>query len=328
MHFLTKIRRSFITTAPVKYLIRKSRKIILPGFKGIPLFDVIRFLFLQFKKTGLSERAASIAFNLLLALPPAVIFLFTLVPYLPISKQFINELFHLIRDVIPAGKDNTAIIDFLDNILNTPRTGLLSFGFLLTLFYSSNAVMGIMRSFDRNYVGFTKRTAIEERVIAIKITLLLFVVVFISILLLIMQGAVLEWIGIKSWILRELIKIFRWIVIILLFFSSISFIYQYAPAIHKRWKAVNAGSILATFLMILFTFLFSYWVNNFSNYNQLYGSIGTILILMLLIYFNSFVMLIGFELNVSINALKREVDERKAAEEIKAKHEASHSAHA
>ena len=93
MDWYTHYRRKFITWTPIKMIIRKSKKIILPGFKGIPLFDVVRFLFLQFKKTGLSERAASIAFNLLVALPPAIIFLFTLVPFLPISQQFVEELF-------------------------------------------------------------------------------------------------------------------------------------------------------------------------------------------------------------------------------------------
>lgn len=218
MHVLTQIRRSFLTSVPVSYLIRKSKKILLPGFKGIPLFDVLKFLFLQFKKTGLSERASSIAFNLLLAIPPAVIFLFTLVPYMPISDRFINELFTLIRDVIPSGKDNTAIITFLEDFVKNPRNALLSFGFLLALFYSSNAVLGIMRSFDRNYVGFTKRSTIQIRLTALKITLLLFVVVIICVLLLIMQEAVLKWIGIKNWILREVIKTIRWGVIIMLFF--------------------------------------------------------------------------------------------------------------
>jgi membrane protein len=323
MHWLTQLRRRFITRKPVKFLIRRSKKILLPGFKGIPLFDVVRFLFQQFKKTGLSERAAAITFNLLLALPPAIIFLFTLVPYLPISKQFVNQLFSLIRDVIPAGKDNSSLINFLDDFLRNPRNGLLSFGFILALFYSSNAVLGIMRSFDRNYAGFRKRGIIHSRITALRITMILFLVVIISVVLLIMQGSVLHWIGIRSWVFMEIIKAVRWIVIILLFFASISFIYRYAPAVHKRWRHLNAGSILATFLMIVFTFIFSYWVNNFSNYNKLYGSIGTVLILMLLIYFNSYVLLIGFELNVSINALRREVDERKAAEEIKAKHEQS-----
>ena len=106
----------------------------------------------------------------------------------------------------------------------------------------------------------------------------------------------------------------RWVVIIFLFFASISYIYRHAPAIHKKWRLINPGSILATFLMLLFTFGFTYWVNHFSNYDQLYGAIGTVLILLLLIYFNSLVLLIGFELNVSISTLQKIADERKESE--------------
>ena len=186
----------------------------------------------------------------------------------------------------------------------------MSTGLLLALFFSSSAVMGIMRSFDKNYIGFKKRKEHQERLIALRLTLILFVLLFTTLLALIMQGSVLRWLGVTNTLLIWIIDNFRWILIVLMFFFSISFIYRYAPAVHKRWKLVNPGSILATFLMILFTAGFSYWVSNFSNYNELYGSISTVLIIMLLIYFNSLVLLIGFELNVSINYLKHEVDER------------------
>jgi membrane protein len=170
--------------------------------------------------------------------------------------------------------------------------------------------MGIMRSFDKNYHGFRKRNDFHKRVVALKITMILFVLMIASILLLIGQGVVLKWIGIKSLLVRQIIENVRWIVIVFLFFACISYIYRHAPAVHKKWRMINPGSILATFLMILFTLGFSYWVNHFGNYNQLYGSIGTVLILMLLIYFNSLVLLIGFELNVSITSLKKIADER------------------
>ena len=245
-----------------------------------------------------------------MAIPPMIIFLFTLIPYLPISKEFTGQLYGLIRDVIPGENNNKAFIKFLDDFLTNERYGLLSIGFLLALFYSSNAMMGIMRAFDKNYVGFKKRTAIERRLTALQLTLILFLIMILSLLLLVMQGVVLKWIGIKTEWLRTIIENARWLVIIFLFLSSISFIYRHAPFVHKKWRLINPGSVLATTLMLLFTVLFSYWVNHFSNYNELYGSIGTVLILMLLIYFNSLVLLIGFELNVSINSLKHEVDER------------------
>ena len=310
MQVLTRIKRMIAVSMPVSFLVRKSKKIILPGFKGIPLFDVVRFFFAQTRKTGFTERASAISFNLTMAIPPAIIFLFTLLPYLPISRDFIHQMFDLIRSVMPGEKNNEGVIKFLSDMLNKPRTGLLSTGFILAMFFSSNAVMGIMRSFDKNYIGFRKRKGLQQRWVAIRLTFILFILFFISIVALIMQGAVLRWFGVKDAVTITLIHNLRWIVIVIMFFYSICFIYRYAPAVHKRWRLINPGSILATFLMIVFTAGFSYYVSNFSNYNELYGSISTILILMLLIYFNSLVLLVGFELNVSINSLKHEVDER------------------
>ena len=311
MHLLTQIRRKFITSSPVKFVIRKSKNIILPGFSGIPLFDVVRFFFIQIQKTSLNERAASIGFNLLVAIPPACIFLFTLTPYLPI-KEFMPQLYELIRDIIPGKENYQPIIDFLEDFISTERGGLLSFGFLLALYFSSNAMIGIMNSFNKmNYIGFSQRHIVHDRWVALKLTVILFLIMMISIVVLISRETVLKWLGIESPTIRAIILNLRWIVIILLFFFTISFIYRYAPAVHKKWKLVNPGSILATFMMIAYTMGFSYYVANFGNYNQLYGSIATIFILMLLIFFNSLVLLIGFELNVSISSLRKLADQRK-----------------
>jgi len=311
MHLLTQIRRKFITSFPVKFVIRKSKNIILPGFNGIPLFDVVRFFFIQIQKSSLNERAASIAFNLLVAIPPACIFLFTLIPYLPI-KEFMPQLYELIRDIIPGKQNYQPIIDFLEDFISNERGGLLSFGFLLALYFSSNAMIGIMSSFNKmNYMGFSRRHVVHDRWVAIKLTLIVFLVILMSIVALVSRETVLTWLGVEDPTVRAIILNVRWIVIILLFFLTISFIYRYAPAVHKKWKLVNPGSILATFMMIVYTMGFSYYVTNFGNYNQLYGSIATIFILMLLIFFNSLVLLIGFELNVSISSLRKMADQRK-----------------
>ncbi len=296
----------------MKFIVRRSKRIHIPGFRGIPLFDVTRFFFQNARKTGFAERASAIAFNFTMAIPPAVIFLFTLVPYLPISREFINQVFGLVRDVVPGKQNNEGIIRFLLDMLNKPRTGLLSTGFILAMFFSSNAVMGMMRAFDKNYVGFVRRRGLKRRYHALRLTFILFILFFLSMIALIAQGAVLRWLGVKNAVLIAIIHNVRWVLIVALFFLSISFIYRYATPMKKKWKLFNPGSIFATFLMILFTAGFSYYVSNFSRYNELYGSISTILILMLLIYFNSLVLLIGFELNVSINSLRHEVDERNA----------------
>ena len=311
---LTQIRQGIASSLPVTWIVSQSKKIRLPGFHGIPLYDVVKFFFQQVRKVGLTERAAAISFNLVMAIPPIIIFLCTLIPYLPISKEFIHQLYGLIRDVVPGEKNNSAIIKFINDIITKPKNDLLSLGFVLALFYSSSAMIGIMRAFDKNYIGFKKRNLFRRRVTALQLTSILFILMFASLLLLIMQSSVLKWLGVKNFMIREIIGYARWIVIVLLFLTSVSFIYRHAPYVNKRWKLITPGSILATTLMLLFTVFFSYWVNRFSNYNKLYGSIGTILILMLLIYFNSLVLLIGFELNVSISSLKHEADERQKLE--------------
>ena len=109
-----------------------------------------------------------------------------------------------------------------------------------------------MRSFDKNYIGFRKRTGLQKRWVALKITMILFILILFSVLLLIAREAVLTWLGIESQLAIDLIMSLRWVIIILLFFISISYIYRHAPAVHKKWRLVNPGSILATFLMIIF----------------------------------------------------------------------------
>jgi membrane protein len=305
----TDIRNKILSTFPFNWLISQSKKIRLPGFYGIPLYDVIIFFYKQVRRVGLTERTSAISFNFIMAIPPMIIFLFTLIPYLPISQALINQLYELIREIIPGEKNYTPIIDFLNDFLTNQRYGLLSIGFIVALYYSSNAMAGIMRAFDKNYIGFRKRSYWEAKKTALQLTLILLLLMLVSLVLLIMQGAVLNWI-VQSKLLRVIIINVRWIIIILLFLASISFIYRHAPFVHKRWRLINPGSVLATTLMLFFIILFSYWVNHFSNYNKLYGSIGTLLLLMLLVYFNSLVLLIGFELNVSINSLRHEADER------------------
>jgi len=133
-------------------------------------------------------------------------------------------------------------------------------------------------------------------------------------IILITQGAVLKWFGLKSAFWLDMILYLRWLLIIALVFYSTAFIYKYAPAVQKRWKLTSPGTILATFLCIMASLGFSYFVNEFGRYNALYGSIGTIIVLMALIFINSLILLIGFELNVSIKSLKLIADKREAEE--------------
>ncbi len=317
---MLKIERIIITFPPIAFLIRKSKKLHLPGFEGVPLYDVLNFFYKQIKTVGLTERASAVAYNFIMAIPPSFLFLFTLIPSLPLIKKAAlkKELHALITDIVPAKVHNENLIKFIDSFIDNSRIGLLSFSLILALFFASNAMMGLMRSFNKNYIGFEKRKGLKNRLVALRLTALIFLLVLGYLILLITQTAVLKWMGIKNVTFREVLFYVRWVFIVSLIFYAIAFIYKYAPAVQKRWRMVSPGTILATFMSILATLGFSFFVNNFGRYNALYGSIGTIIMLMALVYINSLVLLIGFELNVSIKSLKAIAESRQAEEEVKA----------
>ena len=316
---MTKLGRLILTKTPLAFIIRKSQRWHLPGFEGVPLYDVVKFFFGQVKTVGLTERASAIAFNFIMAIPPSFLFIFTLIPRLPfIRKEDLQkQTALLIKDIIPADGYDKNIISFIDKtFFHTPVFSLLSFGLVLALFFASNAMMGLMRSFNKNYIGFQKRKSWHDRWIAIRLTVLIFGLVLGCLVLLISQSVMLKWLGIKNHDLRSFIFYARWIFIIALVFYSVAFIYKYAPAVQKKWKLLSPGSLLATILCILSTLGFSAFVNNWGQYNALYGSLGTIIVLMVIIYINSLVLLIGFELNVSIKSLKAIATQRETDEKI------------
>lgn len=290
---------------------RESRHWYLPGFQKFSLHEVGVVFFSQIRSQSLRERAAAIAYNFIMAIPPSLLFLFTLIPNLPFfsTKSVKYQLHRLIYDIIPSPTYNKEVISFVDSFIDGSKIGLLSLGFLLSLFFASNAMMGLMRSFNKNYEGFIKRKDSRNRWLSIKITIILFGLLLAYLVLLISQGALLKVLVEDSkW--RIFIQYSRWALIIILLYFVIAFIYKYAPATPKKWKIVSPGTFFATFLSILASFLFSYFINNFGRLNVLYGSIGTAMMIMALIYINAFALIIGFELNIALNTLKSKRDKK------------------
>ena len=320
---MTKFERLLLTKTPLAFFVRKSKHLILPGFEGIPLYDVIGFFYKQIKTHGLTERASAISYNFIMAIPPSLLFLFTLIPNLPfISRKSIQVQLHtFIRDVIPSKVYNKELLSFADSLLFGNKVGLISFSLFISLFFASNGMMGLIRAFNKQHRGFEKRMGIHNRWMAIKLTIMIFSLVLGYFILLISQGALLK-LFISNTSVRDAITYTRWGWIIALVFLAFGFIYKYAPAVEKKWKMKSPGTIIATSLSILSTLGFYIFVNNFGRYNVLYGSIGTIMVVMAVIYINSLALLIGFEMNLSINSLKKPVIKRLEEEKSTAKKQA------
>src|SRR5580658_7060135 len=189
---MMKLERKIYNSSLFRFMEAKSRKIILPGFQGVPLFEVIKFFVSQVRKVGLIDRARAIAFSFLIAIPAATIFICTLVPYLPVHKKIMQQLLQITKDITPNQNTYLLVSQFLEDFLTKPRVGLLSFGFILALFYSSNAMMGIMRSFNKSLIYNARRNPLQTRWLAIKLTTLVLCMVIASILILVTQAELLR----------------------------------------------------------------------------------------------------------------------------------------
>jgi membrane protein len=248
-----------------------------------------------------------------MALPAGFLFLFSIIPYFPEAFKVKKQILTLFKDIAPNSSTYKFIVDIINDLLSQ-HVGIFSFGFLLLLFYASNAMTGIIRSFDKS-IMLNRPFFLHQRMRAIRLTIILILLVFASLIVLIGQEQLASLLrsgfDIEQSTILPYWNSLRWVIIILLLFYGNAFIYKYAPHIKEKWPLISPGALLSTGLMLLTTFGFSYWVNNFSSYNKIYGSIGTVLVVMTIIYMNALILLIGFELNVSIEVLKNEVDEVK-----------------
>jgi membrane protein len=290
----------------------KLDKLVLPGFDGVPIRHVIRFVVKGFRKGVLVTRASAIAFNLLLALLPASIFLFTLIPFIPIPN-FQEELIRLFESILPVNAYSILEKTIIDIVTNKSG-GLLLFTFIATVIFSTNGIHAVINAFVVSAHSFKSRTWVNQR--KISVVLLIIVVLMIAFAgFLVIFGKIAVNRLVELDILEKKMVIFvlvflKWILVILLLFLAISFLYYFAPAKRTYFRFISPGSTLATLLFILTSLGFSAYVNNFGQYNKLYGWIGTLMVILIWLYLNSIALLIGFELNVSIKAARDEDDER------------------
>ncbi len=281
------------------------KKIYLPGMEGNSLFDVLYF-FLKALNNGLiTTRAYALAFRFFMALFPALIFLFNLIPYLPISGVK-EQILMLLREILPPELDEFYVT--IEDLLTNQRSGLLSFGFFLTLYLALNGIEAMIGAFQGSF-------NIEKKLPPIKLKLKALVLLFILALLFILTGVLLISAGFiidfihslnlidEEWIILAF-QLARWFTIVFSYIAGISAIYYFGHVRKIKWRIFSPGSIFATFASILASTGFAFYVSTTANYNKVYGSLGFIIILMLWIYINSLILLVGFELNASIYKAK------------------------
>lgn len=294
--------RYIINTKWIHSIIKSSRKVVLPGFEGIPLYIVTKFFFQGIQNGALIMRAQSLAFSFFLALFPSVIFLFTLIPYLPIA-DFQDSLFDLMKDLLPSSAFDAAEETLVD-IIKKHHGGLLSFGFISALYFSTSGFNSMMTAFNETFHDIETRSVIRQRLVSIFMVFITSCLLAIAIVLIVYSELALQKLIKTDVLVYYLILFGKWFVLIALCFCFISFNYYLGPKRKNGFKFFTPGATFATLLTLLASLIFTYYVNHFGNYNRLYGSIGTLIVFMLWMYFNSLILLLGFDLNVSIISAK------------------------
>lgn len=298
---MTRLEYYILRSRPVQATIHWLKQIIPPGFEGVSLFDSLNFFRKQIFSNRFNSRANAVSFSFLMGMPPLLLFFFTLIPYLPLPEAKILKVINDMLVIMAPGEQmHKSIARIMRDFITHKKTVLLSFSVLLTLFYSSNGMMGLMNSFEKQLPGFKPRSALRHRIIAIVLTLMLILSILLTISFMLIQAWVAS--GLKIAILQNftVIKLFAYLLLIGFCFVTVSFIYKFGIATESKWKLFSPGAVIATFLMVVSTAIFFYVVNNLVNYDKIYGSIGTLIIFLVWVNFMAQILLIGFELNASI----------------------------
>ena len=283
------------------------QRLTLPGFERVPVLKVLQLVLKEIFSPVLMLRAKAIAFSFFLALFPSIIFLFSLLPYVPIDN-FANEIIGYLKRVAPNKEMVNLFLPIVNDILGQPKVGVLSIGFLLIIFFMKNGVITMMQSFNVHFDHKDPFLFVKNQIKSIILTLIILFLFVSTIFLLVLGKTIMTFIfnffDYDGQFLVVLIDFLRYAISISLNVLVVSILYNYGPALKIQQRFITPGSILATTLIIGVSLLFSKYIIHFGNYNKLYGSLGTIMLTMIWLYWNSMAILIGFEINRSIYFLK------------------------
>ena len=285
--------------------------ITFKNYEDASLYEVIGIFWQKINNDEILQRANGVAFNFTLAIFPAILFLFTLIPFIHnFIPEVTNErILEFIGSIMPESMF-TVISSTIEDILKNTRGGLLTFGALFSFYLAANGVISLMRAFNSCYKTVEKRGFLITRLISLGLTLMLALVCVFAIILLFVGNFAIDLFLEQGWFDLGNYEYFLWIgvrfmVMFIVFYLAISFLYYFGPAVHYNWRFFSYGSMIATLLGLAASYGFSYYVANFANYNKLYGSIGVLIALMIWEYILTVILLVGYEVNASLHHAHR-----------------------
>lgn len=298
-----------------------SKNVKIPFSEGISVYEFVIILYRElFLSSTFWMRANAIAYSFFLSLFPSFIIIFSILPYLPFNKvEILSELRFGIREIMP-NQTGDDLFDTLSKFLVTKRGGILSIGFLLSIYFASNGLVTMMKGFEKTHKVFLQRTFIQQRAVAIQMTFLLGFLLSMSSVFVIAG----TWIFTKLFMLLKLTKaatffalLIKWIVVVGAEYLGIAILYKFGMSLKEKLPFFSFGALVATVFSIFSSVAFSFYVDNFSSYNKVYGSFVAGIVLLLWLQMNAVTLIFGFELNAAIALAKDERVPLIQTEEVK-----------
>ena len=295
----------------INWLVLFGKKIILPGFEGMSLYDLVETYILGIVKGTFSARVGAISFSFFMALFPFLLFLLNLIPYVPIVipsvtlQDFQQEFLVFISDALPS-QTSIFISQVFNDIAGNPRGGLLSSVFVLSLFLMTNGINAVFSGFEHSYHNTINRNFFRQYIVALGVSIIVALLLIVTVIVTIYFSYLVN--KYAAGVIDDTvfwITIGKYAFLVLMVFLTVSTLFYFGTSEGKESKFFSPGAFMTTLLSLLATYLFGIYIDNFSQYNQLYGSIGALLIMMLYIWLNANLLLLGFELNASLNKFKK-----------------------
>ncbi len=305
-------KRIFKVTV-LRRTIHLTRKIVIPGFEGISLWEILFFFFWSLRRGLVGTRASSLAFHFFLAMIPFGLVLVIVSAYVPFF-DLDQDIIPVFKSFIPESLFNN-FINRLTDFQNSTVNSLISFGFILALYFSSNGFSVLIRSFNSSRTKFAKRNWWSVKLISIVFVFgVVLGILLLFFAILVIRKSMGMWAETSRFVMNNLelfTSIITFFVVGFSLYLALACIYYFAPSNRKQFRFFSAGGTLSTIMFILISELYSFYIQKFARYNELYGSLGTIMMLLLWIYLISFVLLLGFELNASIHGAmqKKKLDD-------------------
>ena len=288
----------------VKQLVSLTKAVKLKSLEGLSLYDILELYVLGIFKGAFSYRASSIAFSFFMALFPFALFILNLIPFIPL-ENFQADFLEFVEEGVPPNTYD-AIEAILKDIMETSHQGLLSSGFILSILLMTNGINAILGGFEMSTHITITRGFFRQYFISLAISLVLSMILLITVAAIVIAEVMIQKINIRGYVADvSVIEWSRYGFILLMILITTSILYKFGAKETSSIAFISYGAVFTTILIVISSYIFGIYVTKFAKYNELYGSIGTLLVLMFYIWINCMVLLLGFELNATISKLKR-----------------------